>query len=36
VTDPNQSIWPGVFCDDNAPYTAYLVMDGVTSNPVQF
>jgi hypothetical protein len=36
VTDPNQSTWPGVFCDDNAPYTAYLVMDGVTSNSVAF
>ncbi len=36
VTDPNQSTWPGVFCDDNAPYTAYLVMDGVRSNSVTF
>jgi hypothetical protein len=36
VTDANQSTWPGVFCDDSAPYTAYLVMDGVTSNSVTF
>jgi hypothetical protein len=36
VTDPNQGTWPGVFCDDNAPYNAYLVMNGVTSNHVQF
>lgn len=36
VTDPNQSTWPGVFCYDSAPYTAYLVMDGVTSNSVAF
>lgn len=36
VTDPNQSTWPGVFCDDNSPYAAYLVMDGVTSNVVSF
>ena len=36
VTDPNQSSWPGVFCYDSPPYTAYLVMDGVTSNSVTF
>lgn len=36
VNDPNQSTWPGVFCDDNAPYVAYLVMDGVQSNSVDF
>jgi uncharacterized membrane protein YgcG len=36
VSDPNQSSWPGVFCYDSAPYTAYLVMDGVTSNAVGF
>ncbi len=36
VTDPNQGTWPGVFCDDNAPYTAYLVMDEVQSNSVSF
>jgi hypothetical protein len=36
VTDPNQGTWPGVFCDDNAPYVAYLTMAGVTSNSVQF
>jgi murein DD-endopeptidase MepM/ murein hydrolase activator NlpD len=36
VSDPNQSSWPGVFCDDSAPYTAYLVMNGVRSNDVGF
>jgi hypothetical protein len=36
VTDPNQSSWPGVFCYDSAPYTEYLVMNGVTSNSVSF
>lgn len=36
VNDPNQGTWPGVFCDDNSPYVAYLVMNGVTSNSVQF
>ena len=36
VTDPNQSSWPGVFCYDSGPYTAYLVMNGVTSNSVNF
>ena len=36
VSDPNQGTWPGVFCDDNPPYTAYLVMDGVRSNSVTF
>jgi hypothetical protein len=36
VTDPNQSTWPGVFCYDSGPYTAYLVMNGVTSNSVSF
>jgi hypothetical protein len=36
VTDPNQSTWPGVFCDDNSPYSAYVVIDGVASNRVQF
>jgi hypothetical protein len=36
VTDPNQSTWPGVFCYDSAPYTAYLVMNGVRSNSVTF
>jgi hypothetical protein len=36
VTDPNQSTWPGVFCDDNSPYNAYVVIDGVASNHVQF
>jgi hypothetical protein len=36
VTSPNQSSWPGVFCFDSAPFVAYLVMDGVRSNSVQF
>ena len=36
VTDPNQGTWPGVFCDDNAPYSAYVVINGVASNRVQF
>jgi hypothetical protein len=36
VTSPNQGSWPGVFCDDNSPYAAYLVMDGVRSNSVQY
>jgi hypothetical protein len=36
VTNPNQSSWPGVFCFDSAPFVAYLVMDGVRSNSVQF
>ncbi len=36
VTDPNQGTWPGVFCFDSAPYVAYLVMNNVTSNSVQF
>lgn len=36
VTEPNQSSWPGQFCWDTAPYVAYLVMDGVQSNSVQF
>jgi hypothetical protein len=36
VTDPSESSWPGVFCYDSAPYLAYLVMDGLTSNSVQF
>jgi hypothetical protein len=36
VTDPNQSVWPGVFCYDTAPYVAYLVMAGYRSNNVQY
>jgi hypothetical protein len=36
VSDANQSTWPGVFCYDSAPYTAYLVMNGVRSNDVGF
>jgi hypothetical protein len=36
VTDPNQGTWPGVFCDDNSPYVAYLIMNDVQSNSVQF
>jgi murein DD-endopeptidase MepM/ murein hydrolase activator NlpD len=36
VSDPNQGSWPGVFCYDTSPYVAYLVMNGVTSNSVQF
>jgi murein DD-endopeptidase MepM/ murein hydrolase activator NlpD len=36
VTDPNQGSWPGVFCYDSAPYVAYLVMNNVISNSVQF
>jgi Protein kinase domain/Bacterial Ig-like domain (group 2) len=36
VTDPNQSTWPGVFCWDDHPYVAYLVMNNVRSNSVQF
>jgi hypothetical protein len=36
VEDPNQSTWPGVFCYDSAPYVAYLTLDGVQSNAVQF
>jgi hypothetical protein len=36
VTDPNQSSWPGVFCYDSPPYVAYVVMNGVRSNSVQF
>ena len=36
VTSADQSTWPGVFCDDSPPFTAYLVMDGVRSNSVTF
>jgi hypothetical protein len=36
VSDPNQSAWPGVFCYDSAPYVAYLEMNGVLSNRVQY
>jgi hypothetical protein len=36
VTDPNQSSWPGVFCYDSAPYTAYVTINGVSSNSVGF
>lgn len=36
VTDADQSSWPGVFCYDSSPYTAYLVMNGVRSNDVGF
>jgi hypothetical protein len=36
VSDPNQSSWSGVFCFDSAPYVAYLVMNNVRSNAVQF
>jgi hypothetical protein len=36
ITDPNQAAWSGVFCDDNAPYSAYVVINNVTSNRVQY
>ena len=36
VTDANQGTWPGVFCYDSAPYVAYVVINGVRSNSVQF
>jgi hypothetical protein len=36
ITDPNQSGWPGVFCYDSAPYSAYVVINGVSSNRVQY
>ena len=36
IGDPNQATWPGVFCDDNAPYVAYVVINGVRSNSVDF
>jgi hypothetical protein len=36
ITDPNQGTWPGVFCYDSAPYSAYVVIDNVASNHVQY
>jgi len=36
VNNPNQSTWPGAFCWETSGLTAYLVMDGYTSNPVAF
>ena len=36
VSSPNQSTWSGVFCADSHPYIAYIVIDGYTSNSVQF
>lgn len=36
IGNPNQATWPGVFCDDNGPYVAYVVINGVRSNSVDF
>jgi surface antigen len=36
VSSPDQSQWPGVLCYDSSPFRAYIVIDGVTSNTVQF
>jgi hypothetical protein len=33
VTDPNQGTWPGVFCDDNAPYRHISSWTGCSRTP---